>query len=457
MKKLFTLVLGLWCVLAAHAQAPQKMNYQAVVRNSGGQPVTNGTQVALRFTIHNDTPNGTVVYTETQTATANQFGLVTTQIGAITSLSTVSWGGGEKYLQVEADVTGGTNYADMGTTQLVSVPFALYAANSAAGPQGAPGATGPQGPAGSTGAQGDVGPTGAQGNAGVTGPTGDVGPQGSQGAQGPTGDQGITGPTGPTGLDGSGGGATGPTGEQGTAGNTGPTGPTGDAGPQGTQGQQGPQGITGPTGSIGTGDAVGNTTYWDGTSWVLNSNNIYNAGGNVGIGTASPGAKLDVNGAVKVNSLAGTGNRPVYADATGTLQPGAAGSVLNMTPMLDGINWNSFTTSGELGGGEGEYKCSGITTITIPAPDVPAGAKIAFISFTQADANNASAALKVYNTANEIVGIVGQAGRGGDGRSFYAGGMLAVPINSSLQFNVSGCRDGGTLTTWNYMVVGTTH
>ena len=123
--------------------------------------------------------------------------------------------------------------------------------------------------------------------------------------------------------------------------------------------------------------------------------------------------------------------------------------------MLNGINWNSFNTSGETGGGEGEYKCSTISTITIPAGDIAPGAQIALISFTNADANNASAALKVYNVANEIVGIVGQAGRGGDGRSFYAGGMLAVPINSSGQFNISGCRDGGTLTTWNYLVVGT--
>lgn len=387
MKKLLTLLLGLWCVLVTYAQAPTKMNYQAVVRNASGQPVASGTQVALRFSIHNGTANGTVVYTETQTATANQFGLVTVAIGSNVSLASVNWGNGDKYLQVEADVAGGTNYVDMGTSQLLSVPFALYAANSAPGPQGPQGVTGPQGTAGAAGAPGANGATGAQGIQGVTGPTGPIGPSGADGAGGgATGATGATGPTGDQGLAGVPGlqgatGATGDPGPQGIQGITGPTGATGDLGPQGTQGQQGIQGITGPTGATGSG--------------------------------------------------------------------------LDFTPMLNGINWNNFTTSGVAGGGEGEYKCSGIATITIPTADLVAGAQIALISFTNADANTASAALKVYNTANEIVGIVGQAGRGGDGRSFYAGGMLAVPINSSGQFNVSGCRDGGTLTTWNYLVVGT--
>ena len=64
----------------------------------------------------------------------------------------------------------------------------------------------------------------------------------------------------------------------------------------------GPTGATGPTGLIGTGTATGNTTYWDGTQWVLNNNNMYNAGSSVGIGTSSPTVKLDVNGAIKTNN-----------------------------------------------------------------------------------------------------------------------------------------------------------
>lgn len=84
-------------------------------------------------------------------------------------------------------------------------------------------------------------------------------------------------------------GATGPTGAAGTNGATGPTGVAGT------------NGATGPTGLLAAGSATGNTTYWDGTQWVLDNNNIYNAGGSVGIGTSSPTVKLDVAGAIKTN------------------------------------------------------------------------------------------------------------------------------------------------------------
>ena len=69
------------------AQAPQQINYQAVVRNNTGSPVTSGTPVSLRFTIHDLTQNSNPVFTETINDTANQFGLVTTQIGSIVSLA----------------------------------------------------------------------------------------------------------------------------------------------------------------------------------------------------------------------------------------------------------------------------------------------------------------------------------------------------------------------------------
>lgn len=193
-----------------------------------------------------------------------------------------------------------------------------------------------------------------------------------------------------------------------------------------------------------------NTTGWatNGSQWPLTINMTNDA-------ATFGGPVTFAEGAVTVNNLIGSGNRPVYADPNGVLSAGASGSVPNMTPMLDGVNWNSFNTSGTTGGGEGAYKCSAIATITIPTADVPTGAQIAIISFTQADGTESSAALKVYNTSNQIVGIVGQAGRGGDGQSYYAGGVLYVPINSSRQFNVSGCRNGGTAATWNYSVVGT--
>ncbi|HLP20094.1 MAG TPA: hypothetical protein VK174_07335 [Chitinophagales bacterium] len=187
MKKLLLNFFAILLTLIASAQIPQGVNYQAVVRNAAGQALPPNTSVALRFKIHEGSAAGAVVFEEATTTATNQFGLVTHVVGSVSSLDSVSWAGGSKYLQVEADVNGGSNFTDMGTTQLMSVPYALFAANA---------------PSGATGAKGPTGLNGQNGNTGATGPTG---------ADGATG---------------SGGGATGPTGLNGLNGNTGPTGPT---------------------------------------------------------------------------------------------------------------------------------------------------------------------------------------------------------------------------------------
>ena len=171
MKSVFTIVFLLVSFLL-RAQAPQQMNYQAVVRNSMGLPVTNNTPVKLRFTIHDVTANGVTVFNEVVNTTANDFGLVNVQIGTIGDLSNVNWGNGAKFLQVEVDISNSGTYTDMGTTQLMSVPYALYSANSNIGPQGA---TGPTGITGANGIPGLTGPTGATGVAGPTGNAANVG------------------------------------------------------------------------------------------------------------------------------------------------------------------------------------------------------------------------------------------------------------------------------------------
>lgn len=225
-KKLSTL----WLLIAFYlfllpisAQTPQAFNYQAVVRNSNGQIVATQS-VNFRITIRQGGVLGNIVYRETTLDTTNEFGLAMFAIGNGTpvagNFSLINWSLGSYYLQVELDANGGTNFTDMGTQQLLSVPYALYAKTSGSG--AGSGHTGPTGPTGATGSTGAIGQSGLTG---ATGPTGSGG-----GATGPTG------PTGATGATGSGGGATGPTGATGATGLNGLTGATGATGVGGSGG-----------------------------------------------------------------------------------------------------------------------------------------------------------------------------------------------------------------------------
>ena len=139
MKKLYTLL----CILVfqfplfdGHAQAPQGIPYQAVARDVNGGLLASQ-NIALQFSIHDGNATGPVVYQETQNVTTNTLGLFSVNLGQGTAVSgtlaTVNWGSGDKFLQVEMDPAGGTSYTDMGTTQLMSVPYALYAGNSSNG------------------------------------------------------------------------------------------------------------------------------------------------------------------------------------------------------------------------------------------------------------------------------------------------------------------------------------
>lgn len=115
------------------AQAPQRINYQAVIRSASGLPIVSQ-PVSLRFSILEGSASGTPVYVETQSVTTNSFGLANVQIGsgaAVTgTFSGITWNSGNKFLKVEADVTGGTTYANLATVEMISVPFALNAEKS---------------------------------------------------------------------------------------------------------------------------------------------------------------------------------------------------------------------------------------------------------------------------------------------------------------------------------------
>jgi hypothetical protein len=116
--------------LQSAVSSPEKMNYQAIARDASGNQLVNQS-VSLRFTIHEGSAVGTTLYQETQSLMTNQFGLITTFIGTGTvssgTFTAIGWGTSDRYLQVEIDPAGGSAFTDMGTTQLVSVPYAFHA------------------------------------------------------------------------------------------------------------------------------------------------------------------------------------------------------------------------------------------------------------------------------------------------------------------------------------------
>ena len=133
MKKLYVLVASILLSSAAIAQAPQKMTYQAVIRNASNTLITSS-NVGMQISILQGSATGTPVYVETHNAVTNANGLTTLQIGGGTlmsgNFSTINWANGPYFLKTETDPAGGTNYTITGTTQLLSVPYALYAATS---------------------------------------------------------------------------------------------------------------------------------------------------------------------------------------------------------------------------------------------------------------------------------------------------------------------------------------
>jgi uncharacterized protein (TIGR02145 family) len=133
MKKLFTLLVFL-ITLIISAQAPQGFNYQATVRNNAGALMINK-NVTFKFNVMKDTPTSVPVFSETHYAPTDDLGAVNLVIGKGTATSgtfgTIDWGIGTYYLGIELNT--GNGFVAMGTTQLLSVPYALYASNSGNG------------------------------------------------------------------------------------------------------------------------------------------------------------------------------------------------------------------------------------------------------------------------------------------------------------------------------------
>lgn len=126
MKKLYA-TIGLFLATLLSAQVPQAFSYQTIAFNTAGAPIANG-NVALRISILENSATGTVLYTETHTKTTNAKGLVNLNIGQGTSTTGsfggINWGANTKFVKVEMDPAGGSNYINVGVNQLMSVPYA---------------------------------------------------------------------------------------------------------------------------------------------------------------------------------------------------------------------------------------------------------------------------------------------------------------------------------------------
>lgn len=133
MKKYLIILSFLLPSICVLAQPPQKMSYQAVIRDAANNLISNSA-VGMRISVVQGSPTGTVVFSETNNASTNVNGLLTIEIGggsAITgTFSNIPWASGPFYLKTEADPTGGTNYTLTTISQLLSVPYSLYSQTS---------------------------------------------------------------------------------------------------------------------------------------------------------------------------------------------------------------------------------------------------------------------------------------------------------------------------------------
>ena len=359
-KQTIAVILSLFGLISfMSAQAPQSIKYQGIARNAVGAVIASS-PLTLQLKIHNSTATGPVIYQETHAVTTNSFGLYNVSIGAGTVLSgtftAINWGIGSKFIEQEVDF--GAGLVNMGTSQFLSVPYALYAETS-----GTSGPAGPTGPAGLNGTNGTNGATGATGVAGAAGPTGAAGlngtngTNGTNGATGATGVAGAAGPTGAAGLNGTNGtnGATGATGVAGAVG------ATGAAGANGATGATGAAGVTGPT---GPGTLAGTTNYVIKFTSATGGGNstIQDNGTSISMGLAAPSV-LYQNYVYRTQLTAnGDGQSTIYGYRTRDSQnDGTAYSQAGCNRATSGFNyWGDIYTFGEASHNYNDYnRCGG--------------------------------------------------------------------------------------------------
>jgi uncharacterized protein (TIGR02145 family) len=132
--KNLVLLIAFLAQLKSYAQAPDKFSYQAVIRNATNQLIINQ-QVGVKISILHGSESGNIVYSETHTPTTNANGLISLQVGNGNIISgdliSINWSNGPFFIQTETDPNGGSAYSIMNLTQMMSVPYALYAKKAA--------------------------------------------------------------------------------------------------------------------------------------------------------------------------------------------------------------------------------------------------------------------------------------------------------------------------------------
>jgi hypothetical protein len=132
--KLFFLLNVIMVGSSIFAQSPSSFSYQSVIRNNIGDIVSNGT-IGMKISILQSDINGTIVFSETHSTQSNSNGLITVQVGQGNNVSgninMIDWANGPFFMKTEIDPAGGNNYSITGTSQILSVPYALYSKKSA--------------------------------------------------------------------------------------------------------------------------------------------------------------------------------------------------------------------------------------------------------------------------------------------------------------------------------------
>lgn len=429
-------------------QSPELIRYQSILRDANGNAQAN-TAGTLTIDIVQGSVNGPTVYAEDHAVVSNDYGLVNVNIGAGTVLNgtfaTIDWSAGPYFARTSL------NGSVLGTSQLLSVPYALYAKESGSS---IPGPAGPQGPQGDPGPAGADGADGAQGPAGPPGPPGPAGADGADGAQGPAGADGADGAQGPQGPPGSANisgdinhlvkftapdaGGNSLVYDDGTNVGVGTTTP---AWPLHVIGDQRLEGSLNMDGAI-------IQPGWDLSIWPnsfnINETNVgarvtVEPGGNVGISQQFPQATLDVNGSFKLTDGTEGSGKVLTSDANGAASwQGRTHRIEIMPSMIDASfgNGEASLSADALG-----YPClnfsDGVTgdiNFTLPLPE---------------GFNATNVLLRVYYSGDEAGGTYdcswfsrGYA-LGATMNLMPGGGGLVVPGPTSADVLMEGLAAGG--------------